>query len=272
MAKDRIKARQTGIRSPRTKRPVFRILGEDGRTLARIEDARTQAQALSSFWMKTGLTRFSALLPADASPLSGHYAQMARSRRPITSVPPELALEGGTAHARAGRPKRAPSQDASPTAQEDLFAAPQGTASLGSPAREQHVPAEPPCVEEAAVTPLPPTRHLSPQDAPMTRVQHHTLNDTETADSYLYHVARSDEAQRILLSGLNFSPETPFPLTERPGVPYWLSALLDDEDADRDIAVLRVRRYLVESLIEIDPDATRSVGAACYFLTGGLVD
>ena len=115
--------------------------------------------------------------------------------------------------------------------------------------------------------------HLDPHAVLLQQVDHRNLRPTDRSDSYLYHVTNRGEATSALRNGLVVSAHDPVILTERQGVAYWLSVLAEDFDVildgPADFVVLRMRRFAVESLLEPDPDASRSAGCSCYLLTGG---
>ena len=115
--------------------------------------------------------------------------------------------------------------------------------------------------------------HLDPDATLLQQVDPRNLRPSDRNDSYLYHVTNGTEAATALETGLTVSAHDPIILTERQGVQYWLSVVAEDFDVILDgpanLAVLRLRRIAVDSLIEPDPDASRSAGCACYLLTGG---
>ncbi|MFT8677125.1 MAG: hypothetical protein ABF821_02005, partial [Gluconacetobacter sp.] len=120
--------------------------------------------------------------------------------------------------------------------------------------------------------PPPPRRqvtHLDAETLQLARVHYRGLQASDPADSYLYHITTNENAEAMLRDGVTMSRRHPLLLTERGGVPYWLSLLADDDDAsEADIAVLRMKRFMIDDLIEDDPDSTRSSGSPSYFLTG----
>ena len=64
----RIRARQTGLVSPASRRPVFKIEDAAGRVLRRIGTARHAAEAVAHYWRTTGCD--AKLTPAMAEPPS----------------------------------------------------------------------------------------------------------------------------------------------------------------------------------------------------------
>ncbi len=76
----------------------------------------------------------------------------------------------------------------------------------------------------------------------------------------------------LLQSGLPCSFDDPIILTERGGIPYWMSVLAEDFDDILDgpaaVTVLRVRRRAVQNALESDADSSRAAQAPCYLLTG----
>lgn len=98
----------------------------------------------------------------------------------------------------------------------------------------------------------------------------------EGPDSYLYHVTQRDEMETIQARGtVLFSPRAPLVLTERPGVAPWLANMMEvmEQDtiaghSDETPVVFRVKRFLIDELLEHDPDRTRRYGVSFFLLTG----
>ncbi|WP_041247326.1 hypothetical protein [Komagataeibacter medellinensis] len=95
-------------------------------------------------------------------------------------------------------------------------------------------------------------------------------------DSYLYHVTQHDEMETIEARGtVVFSPRAPLVLTERPGVAPWLANMMEVMEPDgvsghsgEILVVFRVKRFLIDELLESDPDRTRRYGVSFFLLTG----
>ena len=298
----RIRARPTGLLSPATRLPVFRIEDGDGRVLRRISSARDAGEAVMHYWRATAADgRFGAImsdeLPADATLRrridqvraargrgTGDRAAMQTHELPLPEPTLEAAPDAYPADAvttaAARRPTRARRRAAAESPEQDLFAGGDGAAAPPQAAADP----EPEAVPEPEAMPEPEpemkpepaprtTHHLDPQVVPLQPVDHRTLRPTDRADSFLYHVGTRADADNALRNGLVVSAQDPVILTERPGVPYWLSMLAEDYDVimdgPADFVVLRVRRHAVTELLEPDPDASRSAGCSCYLLTGG---
>ena len=186
--------------------------------------------------------------------------------------PPEATRSGDEAAAIVDA---APDQPAADTPAEAVPSAP--AESLGNiPASDERViePDLPPA-EPAPKTDSPaPTRPLviTASDAALAIVNPHPIRANDRPDGYLYHLASPNEAKVLLKSGLPCSFDDPIILTERGGIPYWLSVLSEDFDDILDgpaaVTVLRVRRRAVQNAIESDADSTRAAQAPCYLLTG----
>ncbi|MCE2575756.1 hypothetical protein [Komagataeibacter sp. FNDCR2] len=98
-------------------------------------------------------------------------------------------------------------------------------------------------------------------------------------DGYLYHVTTRDGMDTIHARGtVVFSRRAPLVLTERPGVAAWLADMVEHDapgpDGPPDSApgerpvIFRVRRFMIDDLLENDPDRTRRYGVPFYLLTG----
>ena len=95
-------------------------------------------------------------------------------------------------------------------------------------------------------------------------------------DSYLYHVTNSNDLETILARGtVLFSPRSPLVLTERPGVALWLANMMEVMEPDTIVGhsgeipvVFRVKRFVIDDLLEHDPDRTRRYGVSFFLLTG----
>ncbi len=280
----RIRVRLTGLVSPVSRRPLFKIEDGTGQVLRRIGSARCAAEALAHYWRAVG--RDAKFAPAMAEPPSD-----ARLRRRIEAArsrgrnalhadmqTPELPLpDPGELPALAPAPRPAPRQRRVQVTnrEPDLFGRtePDTVPTATEPEPEPKAPpvAEPgpPQEPEAASGSF----HLDPHATLLQQVDPRNLRPSDRNDSYLYHVTNGTEAAAALEGGLTVSAQDPIILTERQGVHYWLSVVAEDLDVILDgpanLAVLRLRRIAVESLIEPDPDASRSAGCACYLLTGG---
>ncbi|WP_244191791.1 hypothetical protein [Komagataeibacter swingsii] len=96
------------------------------------------------------------------------------------------------------------------------------------------------------------------------------------ADGYLYHVTTQADLETIQARGtIVFSPRAPLVLTERPGVAPWLANMMEVMETDdmaghtADIPVVfRVKRFVIDELLEHDPDRTRRHGVSFFLLTG----
>ncbi|GBQ28664.1 hypothetical protein AA13594_1074 [Gluconacetobacter azotocaptans DSM 13594] len=265
MVKNGFRVRPAGLRDRRTGLTPFRIEDAQGRQVARIA-ARRDTQALALYWRGRGCRELAGILPGyGPEDRLRRSIDMARSRLSSDDMR-ELPLPEGAADRQPPRPRvpRAVRRPAISTAQDDLF--------------QTRTPAEPAAVAPAPAPPATPPRrvaHLDAGEIQLARVHYRGLQPSDPPDSFLYHIASSRHAEQMLRDGLDLNPRQPLPLTERGGVPYWLSLLVDDADVmmdgaeEEDIAVLRLKRFMVDDLIEDDPDATRSSGVACYFLTGG---
>ncbi|MCE2565376.1 hypothetical protein [Komagataeibacter sp. FNDCF1] len=159
---------------------------------------------------------------------------------------------------RARRPKRhRPGPDAPPASapsaalpQPDLFAAPQ--------------------VAGSRLT------YLDNATLGLARVDMRGWRPGDGPDSYLYHVTQRDGMATIEARGtIVFSPRAPLVLTERPGVGPWLANMMEvmepDEIAghsDETPVVFRVKRFVIDELLEHDPDRTRRYGVSFFLLTG----
>ena len=113
---------------------------------------------------------------------------------------------------------------------------------------------------------------ISASDAALAIVNPHPIRANDRPDGYLYHLTSPNEAKLLLQSGLPCSFDDPIILTERGGIPYWMSVLAEDVDDILDgpsaVTVLRVRRRAVQNAIESDADSSRAAQAPCYLLTG----
>ncbi|CAP55192.1 hypothetical protein [Gluconacetobacter diazotrophicus] len=268
MVKNGYRVRPTGLRARDTGRMIFRIDDARGRPVARIA-ASDAMRALALFWRRRGGQTLADILPRPGP----HHSLGATLRRSIdmariragTGELPLPAIE--TPEARR-KPPRARAVPAAPRAaaeigQDDLFTRP--PAAIPEP------------VAPEPVAPAPPRRraeHLDAESVQLARVHYRGLQSSDPADSYLYHIATGRDAEAMLRDGLAPSRRNPLLLTERGGVPYWLAVLADDADMvgdeAADIAVLRMKRFMIDDLIEDDPDSTRSSGSPCYFLTGNV--
>ena len=277
----RIRARQAGLVSPVNRRPLFKIEDGTGRVLRRIGSARSAAEAMAHYWRAVGCD--AKFAPAMAEPPSDarlrRRIEAARSRgrsaphadMQTRELPlPDPGEQPAPAPRPASRQRRARVAD---RAEPDLFG-PVEAEVVAAAAEPEPVPAP-------AAEPDPPREpevpsgsyHLDPHATLLQQVDPRNLRPTDRNDSYLYHVTNGTEAATALENGLAVGAQDPIILTERQGVAYWLSVVAEDFDVILDgpanLAVLRLRRIAVESLLEPDPDASRSAGCACYLLTGG---
>ncbi|MBB2196462.1 hypothetical protein HLH44_03120 [Gluconacetobacter sp. 1c LMG 22058] len=255
MVRNGYRVRPTGLTTPIAERMIFRIDDIQGRPRARIA-AKDGPQALALFWRRRGRQILAESLP-DPDPVATLRRNFAMARiLPDTAelplpepVPARAATHPAPRRPRAPRPLR----DEAETGQNDLFTSP--------------LPAPPPKAE-----PPPPRRqvtHLDAETLQLARVHYRGLQASDPTDSYLYHITTNENAEAMLRDGVTMSRRHPLLLTERGGVPYWLSLLADDDDAsEADIAVLRMKRFMIDDLVEDDPDSTRSSGSPSYFLTG----
>ena len=113
---------------------------------------------------------------------------------------------------------------------------------------------------------------ITAADAALAIINPHPIRPNDRPDGYLYHLTSPGEARVLMQSGLPCSFDDPIILTERGGIPYWMSVLSEDLDDILDgpaaVTVLRVRRRAVQNAIESDADSTRAAQAPCYLLTG----
>lgn len=98
-------------------------------------------------------------------------------------------------------------------------------------------------------------------------------------DGYLYHVTTRAAMDTIQARGtVVFSRRAPLVLTERPGVAAWLADMMEHDmpgpDGPPDSApgngpvIFRLRRFMIDDLLENDPDRTRQYGVPFHLLTG----
>jgi hypothetical protein len=279
MVRNGYRVRPTGLATRATGRTIFRIDDAQGRAVARIA-ATDGMRALALFWRRRGGQTLSDIL-RDLGPDRGPDRTMgATLRRSIdmarirlgTGELPLPDTEGAKAHRAippsAGRKPPSPRVASRAAAdQHDLFAVDR---SASDPSARAAAPVDiglaPPALPRRQAT------HLDADSVQLARVHYRGLQSSDPADSYLYHVATARDAEAMLRDGLALSRRHPLLLTERGGVPYWLALLADDadmvEEDAADITVLRMKRFMIDDLIEDDPDSTRSSGSPCYFLTG----
>ncbi|WP_244192137.1 hypothetical protein ACM0P6_09765 [Komagataeibacter sucrofermentans] len=108
---------------------------------------------------------------------------------------------------------------------------------------------------------LVPARSLRPDDGP---------------DGYLYHITTAAGLDTLRARGtVLFSPRAPLVLTERPGVLPWLANMMEVMESDCEAGhrsdspvVFRVKRFVIDRLLEHDPDRTREYGVSFFLLTG----
>ena len=279
----KVRAKQAGLVSPVNHRPLFKIEDATGRVLRRIGSARCAAEALAHYWRAVG--RDAKFAPAMAEPPSDaqlrRRIETARSRGRALHADMqtgELPLPDpdGQPTPTPSRPSPRPRRARPASREPDLFgsAEPDMPTAATVPPEPEPEPGAPPIAE-----PAPPREpeasgpyHLDPHAVLLQQVDPRNLRPTDRNDSYLYHVTNGADAATALENGLTVSAQDPVILTERQGVQYWLSVVAEDFDVILDgpanLAVLRLRRIAVASLIEPDPDASRSAGCACYLLTG----
>ncbi len=201
---------------------------------------------------------------------------LASRPEPVDTPPAEAARAGDEA---AAIPNATPDQPAADTPADVVALAPSPTSaenpSVVPPSDEQVVEPAPVASEPAPkLTPSGPAKPLviTASDAALAIVNPHPIRANDRPDGYLYHLASPNEAKVLLQSGLPCSVDDPIILTERGGIPYWLSVLSEDFDDILDgpaaVTVLRVRRRAVQNAIESDADSTRAAQAPCYLLTG----
>lgn len=259
MVSNGYRVRPTGLTTRNSERMIFRINDMQGRPRARIA-AKDGNQALMLFWQRRGRQIMAEALP-DPDPVGTlrRNFDMARILPDTAELPlPEPAPTRAGTHSTPRRPRAPrPLRDTAETGQNDLFTS---------------APASPPPAAPPKAAPTPPRRqvtHLDAETLQLARVHFRGLQASDPADSYLYHITTDENADAMLRDGLVMSRRHPLLLTERGGVPYWLSLVADDDDAsEADIAVLRMKRFMIDDLIEDDPDSTRSSGSPSYFLTG----
>ncbi|MBE7620726.1 hypothetical protein GL297_14035 [Komagataeibacter sp. FXV2] len=175
---------------------------------------------------------------------------MTRSRRNETGELP-LPYPPATPRDNGPHPKKrkARQPDTPPAGQEDLFAR----------------PLPPVAVPPRLVT------HLDAAEVGLSFVPLRQFGPADATDGFFYIVTTMLQADSMLAEGIAISPRAPVPLTERPGVMAWYADMSEDMDAIADeggVAILRLRRFMVNDLVENDPDHTRAYGVPCYFLTG----
>lgn len=194
-------------------------------------------------------------------------------RRPLTSETgapvsaPGLALEGGRG---ARRTRRRAASAPTPTrsdAQADLFADPQPGAPLDV------VPGDIPGVERQmeespAFDVTPQMRYLVPAEAPLAGVPLASIGPASRPDGYLYLMADADTAAAWRESGLPVDARQPVVLAERPALLPWIAMVAEAAEDATPPVVLKLRRMLVDGMLEPDPDHTARLGAPCYLLTG----
>ncbi|MGI4978450.1 MAG: cold shock domain-containing protein [Janthinobacterium lividum] len=185
---------------------------------------------------------------------------------PTEAIAPEAAVPDATEPAVA-----APDQPAA--AAEAASPAPAGNTAVAV-APDAMQPEPRPTEPAPKAVPAGPPRPLviTPADAALAIVNPHPMRANDRPDSYLYHLTSPGEAKVLLQSGLTCSFDDPLILTERGGIPYWLSVLSEDVDDILDgpaaVTVLRVRRRSVQNAIESDADSSRAAQAPCYLLSG----
>nr|WP_232272450.1 hypothetical protein [Komagataeibacter europaeus] len=163
------------------------------------------------------------------------------------------------------------------------FAAPTRSRKPGrAPRRTTDAPTAPSATDQPDLfaVPMPGIRHvltyLDIAAIGLARVDVRQLRAGEGADAYLYHVTTQADLETIQARGtIVFSPRAPLVLTERPGVPLWLANMMEVMEPD-DMAghiaeipvVFMVKRFVMDELLEHDPDRTRKYGVSFFLLTG----
>ncbi|MGS0647246.1 hypothetical protein ACU81Q_06410 [Komagataeibacter melomenusus] len=103
-----------------------------------------------------------------------------------------------------------------------------------------------------------------------------TLRPDDGPDGYLYHITTAAGLDTLRARGtVLFSPRAPLVLTERPGVLPWLANMMEVMESDYEAGhradspvVFRVKRFVIDRLLEHDPDRTREYGVSFFLLTG----
>lgn len=252
-----IRVRASGYVDPRFGCMVYRIEDASGRVLRRISGARDPQEARARYWRIVGMPLVTPGPDRTSRPLT--EPAMAPRRSKSTIQDPELPfdplpVEAPARTRKTTRNDRAVQVGDAP-AQEDLFAAA--------------------VIPQAPVQDTPLARS-DPAPVIPQRIDYRTLGPADRPDGYLYFIARPAEAEAAVRHGLPVSTSDPVILTERDGVPYWLSVLDEQHDdpgnAPEGIVVLRLRRTAVDDLLEPDPDASSSAGCPCWLLTGNGAD
>lgn len=252
-----IRVRASGYVDPRLGCMVYRIEDASGRVLRRISGARDPQEARARYWRIVGMPL---VTPGpDRTSRSLTEPAMAPRRSKSALQAPELPFDPVSVEAPARKRKETRNdravQAADAPGQDDLFA--------------------------LAVIPQPPVQYVPParpDPAPVIpqRIDYRMLGPADRPDGYLHFIARPEEAEAAVRHGIPVSTSDPVILTERDGVPYWLSVLDEQHDGTGDapdgIVVLRLRRAAVHDLLEPDPDASSSAGCPCWLLTGNGAD
>ncbi|WP_025841460.1 hypothetical protein [Asaia platycodi] len=147
-------------------------------------------------------------------------------------------LVGGALHSRRERMPRVTRQEEAPRAQPDLF---------------DYVP---------------PVRrtHLMPEEAPLLIVTTRAFSEKEREDGWLYSLLPAARALSVMDEGLTLDAREPLMFCERPALlPLFTAA--DEETAETETTLLRVRRTHIAPWLEDDPDMSARLGAACYLLS-----
>lgn len=196
---------------------------------------------------------------------------------PSASQTPVPSIVAAADPAEIATPAEGATVDAGAASADQAVAAPAALPEADQPQEIRDTPPAP--VASAPVAPAPkagaePGRPLtiSASDAALAIVNPHPIRANDRPDGYLYHLTSPNEAKLLLQSGLPCSFDDPIILTERGGIPYWMSVLAEDVDDILDgpaaVTVLRVRRRAVQNAIESDADSSRAAQAPCYLLTG----
>jgi len=163
---------------------------------------------------------------------------------------PGLRLEGGAAAPVASRPPRLRHIRHDESAQPDLFSEPLPT-------------------EDTVSAPLNARTRLLPEEAPMAFVDLRRLG-APRADDHLYLMTDAPTAHSLRDDGLPIDDRKPLMFLDRVA----LFSLIE-ETAQQEVTgenalpiIMRIRKSLIETWLEADPDEMRRLGGACYLLTG----
>ena len=230
---------------------------------------------------KPAKTASAPLESQDGPEMQPDPIEMADPPAPQTPAPspqtPAPSVVAAADPAEVATPAEGATVDAGAASAGQAVAAPAALPEADQPRDDRDTPPAP--VASAPVVPAPkpgaePGKPLtiSASDAALAIVNPHPIRANDRPDGYLYHLTSPNEAKLLLQSGLPCSFDDPIILTERGGIPYWMSVLAEDVDDILDgpaaVTVLRVRRRAVQNAIESDADSSRAAQAPCYLLTG----